>query len=100
MNNTEYNVATGGTPLNMWLPNQIKACLDCMDDILFSISEPKFVSFDTELEEEDIILLGNLRLEQDRKRRLLDVQMYELKKKMYDLQKIIGSNKEFKDNSK
>ena len=100
MNNTEYNVATGGTPLNMWLPNQIKACLDCMDDILFSINEPKFVSFDTELEGEDILLLGSLRLEQDRKRRLLDVQMNELKKKMCDLQKIIGSNKEFKDNSK
>ena len=99
MNNTEYNVATGGTPLNMWLPNQIKACLDCMDDILFSINEPKFVSVETELEGEDILLLGNLRLEQDRKRRLLDVQLNELKKKMYNLQKIIDSNEELGDNS-
>ena len=99
MNNTEYNVATGGTPLNMWLPNQIKACLDCMDDILFSINEPKLVSVETELEGEDILLLGNLRLEQDRKRRLLDVQLNELKKKMYDLQKIIDSNEELGDNS-
>ena len=99
MNNTDYNVATGGTPLNMWLPNQIKACLDCMDDILFSINEPKFVSVETELEGEDILLLGNLRLEQDRKRRLLDVQLNELKNKMYDLQKIIDSNEELGDNS-
>ena len=28
MSNTKYNVATGGTPLNLWLPNQIKACLN------------------------------------------------------------------------
>jgi len=83
----------------MWLPNQIKACLDCMDDILFSINEPKFVSVETELEGEDILLLGNLRLEQDRKRRLLDVQLNELKKKMYNLQKIIDSNEELGDNS-
>ena len=97
MNNTKYNVATGGTPLNMWLPNQIKACLDCMDDILFSISEPKHVSFDTTLKEEDIQLLEKLLSEQPKKRKLLDGQLEELEKKMYDLQKIIDSNKDFKD---
>ena len=98
MNNTEYNVATGGTPLNMWLPNQIKACLDCMDDILSEYSwEAKFISFETKLEVEDIQLLEKLRMEQNRKRKLLDEQLEELKKKMYDLQKIINSNDEFKD---
>ena len=98
MNNTEYNVATGGTPLNMWLPNQIKACLDCMDDILSEYSwEAKFISFETKLEVEDIQLIEKLRMEQNRKRKLLDEQLEELKKKMYDLQKIINSNDEFKD---
>ena len=38
MENTKYNVATGGTPLTSWLPNQIKACLDKMDEILFLIN--------------------------------------------------------------
>ena len=98
MNNTEYNIATGGTPLNMWLPNQIEACLDCMDDILFGINEPKLVPFN-KLDEGEIQLLGYLRIEQDRKRRLLNVQLDELKKKMYNLQKIIDSNEEFKDDS-
>ena len=89
MSNTTYNVATGGTPLNMWLPNQIQACLDCMDDILLSINES--VSLETELESEDIELLSKLQMEQDRKRDLLNEQLEELTKKMYDLQKIIES---------
>ena len=38
MSNTKYNVATGGTPLNLWLPNQIKACLDKMNEILLLIN--------------------------------------------------------------
>ena len=73
----------------MWLPNQIQACLDCMDDILLSINEP--VSLETELESEDIELLSKLQMGQDRKRGLLNEQLKELTQKMYDLQKIIKS---------
>ena len=39
MSNTKYNVATGGTPLNLWLPNQIRACLDKMNEILHIIKQ-------------------------------------------------------------
>ena len=98
MKNTTYNVATGGTPLNMWLPNQIEACLNCMDDILFMINESKLVSFKNNLDQEDIELFHYIRIEQDRKRRLLNIQLDELKKKMCNLQKVIDSNKDFKDN--
>ena len=38
MSNTKYNVATGGTPLNLWLPNQIKACLNKMNEVLLLIN--------------------------------------------------------------
>ena len=98
MKNTTYNVATGGTPLNMWLPNQIEACLNCMDDILSMINESKLVSFKNNLDQEDIELFHYIRIEQDRKRRLLNIQLDELKKKMCNLQKVIDSNKDFKDN--
>jgi len=37
MRNTTYIVATGGTPLNLWLPNQIKACLDKNGELLNKI---------------------------------------------------------------
>ena len=37
MSNTKYNVATGGTPLTTWLPNQIKACLDKINELLLLI---------------------------------------------------------------
>jgi indoleamine 2,3-dioxygenase len=33
MANTKYPVATGGTPITSWLPNQIKACLNYLDEI-------------------------------------------------------------------
>ena len=39
MSNTKYNVATGGTPLNLWLPNQIKACLNKMNEVLLLINQ-------------------------------------------------------------
>ena len=96
MKNTKYNVATGGTPLTMWLPNQIEACLDCMDDILLSINSSLLVA--DNLEDEDKQILGYLRIEQDRKRRLLTIQSLEFKKKMYDLQTVIDANQDLTDN--
>ena len=38
MANTKYNVATGGTPLTTWIPNQILAVLNYMRIILSKIS--------------------------------------------------------------
>ena len=34
MENTKYNIATGGTPITSWLPNQIEACLKAEIDII------------------------------------------------------------------
>lgn len=38
MENTKYNVATGGTPITTWIPNQIEAVLEYMRVILEKIS--------------------------------------------------------------
>lgn len=37
MSNTKYSKATGGTPITTWIPNQIEACLKCMDDLFKGI---------------------------------------------------------------
>jgi indoleamine 2,3-dioxygenase len=35
--NTRYAVATGGTPVTTWIPNQIEATLACMGDLLAAL---------------------------------------------------------------
>ena len=97
MSNTKYNVATGGTPLNMWLPNQIEACLNCMNDIISLLEHQTDIDDVQELEEEDKILLQQLQSVQTKKIKLLSSQLEELKKSMYNLQKIIDLNKDLKD---
>lgn len=37
MENTKYPIATGGTPIQTWLPNQMKACKKYYDDIKINI---------------------------------------------------------------
>ena len=44
MVNTKYNVATGGTPITTWIPNQIEAVLKYMRLILEKISDNDFVN--------------------------------------------------------
>jgi len=39
MKNTKYAVATGGTPIISWIPNQIGAVLSCMKDMVMEIGE-------------------------------------------------------------
>ena len=34
MANTKYAKATGGTPITSWIPNQITAVLNYMDDVI------------------------------------------------------------------
>lgn len=44
MANTKYNVATGGTPITSWVPNQIEAVLEYMRVILKNIDDENFVN--------------------------------------------------------
>ncbi len=43
MANTKYNVATGGTPITTWIPNQIEAVLKYMRVILDKITDQEFL---------------------------------------------------------
>ena len=80
----------------MWLPNQIDSCLKCMDDIFTQFDESKLV--DNDLEEKDIQLLSKMKIEQNRKKRLLESQLNELKKQSSNLQNVINLNKELNEN--
>lgn len=44
MSNTKYNVATGGTPITTWIPNQIEAVIAYMNVVLEKIQDVEFKS--------------------------------------------------------
>ena len=45
MENTKYQVATGGTPITTWIPNQIEAVLNYMNIILEKITDSEFIKY-------------------------------------------------------
>ena len=63
MSNTKYNVATGGTPLNLWLPNQIKACLDKMNGILLLMND----NFIDDITYDELNMLNEIKIEHVKK---------------------------------
>ena len=76
MSNTKYNVATGGTPLNLWLPNQIKACLDKMNGILLLTNKDndKNCVTNDELEMLNIIKTEHIKKVESLKKELQELQ--------------------------
>ena len=61
MKNTKYQVATGGTPIISWIPNQINSVLTYMDDVLASIQSTQFaVSKQDDLKNKQKILQDQL----------------------------------------
>ena len=74
MSNTKYNVATGGTPLNLWLPNQIKACLDKMNGILLLMND----NFIDDITYDELNILNEIKTEHVKK-------VESLKKELQDI---------------
>jgi len=86
MRNTTYIVATGGTPLNLWLPNQIKACLDKMSELLNRIKgHQELASLPKDVHE----LYTTLSADQDGKVKLLAEQMAMLNREHYKIEEVI-----------
>lgn len=88
LENTKYPVATGGTPITSWLPNQIDACLRYQSVIIDLIDE-KCLSDDV------WILRTNLVDKLDDKINLLKSQISELTKSDYDVSTVYGANVKF-----
>ncbi len=61
MENTKYQVATGGTPITTWIPNQIEAVLNYMNIILEKITDSEFVEYkQTDLTSRCRVLFGQI----------------------------------------
>ena len=71
MANTKYNVATGGTPITTWIPNQIEAVIAYMNILLQRINDTEFK-------------LAN-KTDLDYRYNVLISQIEELKKANYDV---------------
>lgn len=71
MSNTKYNVATGGTPITTWIPNQIEAVINYMNILLQRINDPEFKSSN--------------KTDLDYRYNVLVSQIEELKKANYDV---------------
>jgi indoleamine 2,3-dioxygenase len=55
MSNTKYPIATGGTPIVSWLPNQIYATLDALKHVLDNVKDKTSVEYIKELEDYKIM---------------------------------------------
>lgn len=84
MANTKYNVATGGTPITTWIPNQIEAVIEYMKNILEKIRDVKFV-------------MDN-KLDLDFRYKVLNSQIEELKKKNFDVNLVYDYEGKFAEN--
>jgi len=79
---TKHETATGGTPITSWLPNQLEAALDYMDELLGAIG-------DEESADEEIL---KIKVAQGTRRQVLQRQMEELQKASFDANKVYQMN--------
>lgn len=87
MANTRYSVATGGTPITSWLPNQIEACLHYQRELLEMINE-------AELSEKTRPIFAALKETYPNKVRLLNSQIEELRDANFNVDRIYELNEE------
>lgn len=86
MENTNYDIATGGTPIISWLINQIESVLRFEDIIINHIKNL------------DINIKNNIIDSYDKKVKLLEDQIIELKNKNYNVSLIYMKNIEYNMN--
>ena len=88
MANTKYAKATGGTPIVSWLPNQMKAVLKEMNNVI-DLIEIK------DLNSEVCDLFNGIKNEIDKKVELLDHQLELINKKSFSADKVFELNKKY-----
>jgi indoleamine 2,3-dioxygenase len=88
--NTRYTIATGGTPVTTWIPNQIEATLAYMGELL-QILAPQQNSLPEPLRDE---MARNLALHPERVK-ILHAQIDELTKAHYDAKRVYDLNRQF-----
>ena len=88
MANTKYAKATGGTPIISWLPNQMKAVMKEMNNVIDLIEI-------NNLSSEASDLYNSIKNKIDKKVELLDHQLELVNKKSFSADKVFELNKEY-----
>ena len=90
MANTPYAKATGGTPITTWLPNQITAVLQQMEEVIHSINQ-----LTSAPDEKGIKLLSNNQATLQHKKQLLAEQLSMVSKETYSADTLFSLNSRY-----
>jgi len=90
MANTPYAKATGGTPITTWLPNQITAVLQQMEEVIHSINQ-----LTTAPDEKGIQLLRNNQTTLQHKKQLLAEQLSMVSQETYSADTLFSLNSQY-----
>ena len=88
MANTKYAKATGGTPIISWLPNQMKAVMNEMKNVINLIDK-------NTISDEALELYNEIKNNIDRKVELLDHQLELINKKSFSAKKVFDLNEKY-----
>ena len=90
MANTPYAKATGGTPITSWLPNQLKAVMQQMQDVLDSIA-----SLQVEMDEATLSIVSSNQTTLPHKQKLLEEQLAMVAGEQFSAEKVFNLNEKF-----
>jgi hypothetical protein len=90
MANTPYAKATGGTPITSWLPNQLKAVMQQMQDVLDVIA-----SLQVEMDETTSAIVSSNLSTLSNKQKLLEEQLAMVAGEQFSAEKIFDLNEKF-----
>jgi hypothetical protein len=90
MANTPYAKATGGTPITSWLPNQLKAVMQQMQDVLNSIA-----SLQVEMDEATLSIFSSNQTTLLHKQKLLEEQLAMVAGEQFSPEKVFNLNEKF-----
>ena len=90
MANTPYAKATGGTPITSWLPNQLKAVMQQMQDVLDVIA-----TLEDQQDEVTMSIVNSNKTTLSHKQKLLEEQLAEVAGEQYSAEKVFALNEKF-----
>jgi indoleamine 2,3-dioxygenase len=90
MANTPYAKATGGTPITSWLPNQLKAVMQQMQDVLDIIA-----SLEIEMDETTSSIVTSNQTTLPHKQKLLEEQLAMVAGEQFSAEKVFDLNEKF-----
>ena len=90
MANTPYAKATGGTPITSWLPNQLKAVMQQMQDVLDIIA-----SLEIEMDETTSSIVTSNQTTLAQKQKLLEEQLVMVAGEQFSAEKVFDLNEKF-----